>query len=205
MCKFGNSFWLNFKLCLLLGNESTRVVDEDGRSGNIPLWSNMAWTAMNLPETMTAVCKQGKSATWIATWIYMVYGECMVRAWCSHGWSTQMWLCSWNLEHVQAAVVPTDTASGCIWDPWPKGTQRQSFTPYSSIIWVLWALSTLWSICSILQTALDFSVSPADVLDWGRRILIYGSTFNGYLMPLGSIWPMWSHLHRQTQSKTYIA
>ena len=161
MCKFGNSFLLNFKLCLLLGNESTRVVDEDGRSGNIPLWSNMAWTAMNRPETMTAVCKQGKSATWIATWIYMVYGECMVRAWCSHGWSTQMWLCSWNLEHVQAAVVPTDTASGCIWDPWPKGTQRQSFTPTAASFeycehWVLYDLyvqssKQLWTSVFRLQ------------------------------------------------------
>jgi hypothetical protein len=148
---------------------------EDGRSGNIPLWSNIAqWTAMNRRRDRddgSCVQTRKKSHMDLCAW----WGhDAGVQVGTSRGWSTQMWLCSWNLEHVQTAVVPTDIASGCIWDPWPKGNQRQPFFfPGSNIIiWVLWVLSSISlyvQYCSILQTALGFRVSPADVLDWEKE------------------------------------
>ena len=130
---------------------------EDGRSGNIPLWSNIAqWAAMNRRRDRDdGSCVQTRKKSYMDLCAWWGHGAGVQvgtsRGW-STGWSTQMWLCSWNLEHVQTAVVPTDIASGCIWDPWPKGNQRQPFFfPGSNIIiWVLWVLSSIITICSIL-------------------------------------------------------
>ena len=181
---------------------------EDGRSGNIPLWSNIVqWAAMNRRRDRDdGSCVQTRKKSYMDLCAWWGHGAGVQvgtsRGW-STGWSTQMWLCSWNLEHVQTAVVPTDIASGCIWDPWPKGNQRQPFFfPGSNIIiWVLWVLSSISlyvQYCSILQTALGFRVSPADVLDWEKEIRngSTGSTLNG--------WHLWSHLRRQSQSPQKI-